>query len=89
MISFLFALRDPNASLSQCARTAYKSTLSSHHGILVRSVVKTALLLLPSRKHFEKTLKGGKEVEAPAFQAMLAQFGASIQTVEGALEKLL
>lgn len=90
MSAFLHALRDnPTASLTQCASTAYKAKLCTHHNIIVRALVKTALLLLPSRASFEKTLKGGKEVGAPALQAMLAQVGASIERVEGALEKLL
>jgi hypothetical protein len=77
---------DPTLTLKAAAVSAYASTLSPHHGKLVRMTVSAALMLLPDRHTFLKSIAGkeGGE-EKPEFVARLKDLTGSFAPVQESL----
>ena len=78
----------PEKTLIDCARMAYKQSLSPHHNFLIRAAVSAALFLLPSRAAFEKMLWDENDT-AGALGAKLKKFCACINVTSAHLSALL
>ena len=70
----------PAKSLKECAQAAYEPTLMPHHSWVMKKTVGAALMLLPAKEVFMKSLAGPEGGEhAPEFadkvRAFVASFG--------------
>ena len=76
----------PDLTLKAVAATAYASTLSIHHGKIIRMTVSAALHLLPNRETFLKSICGHDgEAEKPEFVHRLKDLTGSFASVRESL----
>ena len=76
----------PDLTLKAAAVAAYSQTLSQHHGKLIRISVSAALLLLPDRQKFLKSIAGAEGgSEKPEFVLLLKELTGSFAPVRESL----
>ena len=84
---FNHLLHNPEMSGKQCAGAAYDIALGVHHNFLLRGVIKTGLLLTPSKEVFLSEIFGGAEkakefTEDERFERLSASHKKMIEMME-------
>ena len=81
---------DHTTPLPTLARVAYSATLEAHHGLWLRSTVRTALGAMPSREAFYSRVHapGDKRDAAVRRECAAAEMGSCVAVLRGAIDAI-